>query len=1041
MWNIQTTTLCVFGLIFEIYGITEINVGVLIIDDDDSPYSIKRTGAAVDLAIAKVNSEILNSDFNLTVHKQPYGGGCTAAKAPGKAADLYYNEGIAALIGPACTSALEPVARLAGYWNIPIVTGLGDYGIFKNKTNFPTLTRMAYCQCRLRKVFGSVFSQFNWTDISIIYDRDDAHAMTIGQTLDVGLKKGGIEPHMIQYNGQSEPDYSSMLEEASRHSRVIILSAPGDAIRRLMIAAYTIGYTSGDYVFMDVELFKSEYWGDHDWKRNDTDDSIAKQAYESLLRVALMESQGVEFQTFSEEIKSRSLRDYNFDFEDEQVNFFIGSFYDGILLYGMALNETLDVGGDIRDGWNMSRRMWNRTFKGVTGEVIIDENGDRDTSYSILDMHPDTGDFHPVAHYWGDRPGYNPKQGVSIHWPNDKGPPGSQNVYKTECGFTNDSPDCQEKDPIITVFIIVITILIALLLVGTLSFMIYRKFKQEASIRDTSWIVTPDEIVYTLKGVGLSKQSLLQSTNSINTKSTNSMVVGVHQIFIPVANYRGHRCAVKTIAVKRLQLNRETLLHINRRRELQHENIARFIGATVAPPKLFVLMEFCEKGSLEDVLANTDINLDWSFKRSLIQDIVNGMFYIHTSPVKCHGKLKSSNCVVTGRFTVKITDFGLRMLYDDTSVKHLEHKEDNSALWIAPEILRGSDTRATQQGDVFSFAIILQEIITRQMPYGEVRDTLDVKDIIGQIKAANPVLRPKVDHTCPHDVKDLLQKCWLENPDERPDFKSINMMFRKSSKGTGNIMDNLLKRMEVYANNLEHIVEDRTSQLIVEKKKSEELLHQILPKAIAERLMNGLAVDPESFDNVTIYFSDIIGFTSLSSNSTPLQIVELLNDLYTVFDSILENHDVYKVETIGDAYMVVSGLPIRNGSNHAKEIASMSVSILGALLTFRIRHLPKEKLNIRIGLHSGPCVAGVVGLKMPRYCLFGDTVNTASRMETNGEALRIHISDVTKRALSAHGNEFTFESRGSLEVKGKGTMKTYWLISDQHGMQDYSSNE
>lgn len=124
----------------------------------------------------------------------------------------------------------------------------------------------------------------------------------------------------------------------------------------------------------------------------------------------------------------------------------------------------------------------------------------------------------------------------------------------------------------------------------------------------------------------------------------------------------------------------------------------------------------------------------------------------------------------------------------------------------------------------------------------------------------------------------------------------------------------------------------------------------------------------------------------------------------------------FQVETIGDAYMVVSGLPERNGNKHAGEIARMSLALLHQVRKFKIRHRQDEPLRLRIGIHTGPCVAGVVGLKMPRYCLFGDTVNTASRMESNGQPLRIHVSPVTKAVLDTFGT-FDLECRGEVEMK------------------------
>ncbi|GFT76685.1 atrial natriuretic peptide receptor 1 [Nephila pilipes] len=307
-------------------------------------------------------------------------------------------------------------------------------------------------------------------------------------------------------------------------------------------------------------------------------------------------------------------------------------------------------------------------------------------------------------------------------------------------------------------------------------------------------------------------------------------------------------------------------------------------------------------------------------------------------------------------------------------------------------------------------------------------------EIVDNVKNSqkNP-FRPHLEKdACDEEVIHMIKKCWTEDPTERPDFQALKSIIRRLNKDndSGNILDNLLSRMEQYANNLEALVEERTADYLEEKRKAEDLLYQLLPKSVASQLIRGESVTAEAFDSVTIYFSDIVGFTEMSAESTPMEVVDLLNDLYTCFDSIIENFDVYKVETIGDAYMVVSGLPVRNSNLHAREIARMSLALLNTVKSFTIRHRPHEKLKLRIGLHTGPCAAGVVGLKMPRYCLFGDTVNTASRMESTGSPLRIHLSTKTKEVLETF-KTFLLECRGDIEIKGKGKMTTYWLIGEQ----------
>ncbi|XP_029457580.1 guanylate cyclase soluble subunit beta-2-like isoform X1 [Rhinatrema bivittatum] len=178
--------------------------------------------------------------------------------------------------------------------------------------------------------------------------------------------------------------------------------------------------------------------------------------------------------------------------------------------------------------------------------------------------------------------------------------------------------------------------------------------------------------------------------------------------------------------------------------------------------------------------------------------------------------------------------------------------------------------------------------------------------------------------------------------------------------------------------------------LEIEKKKTETLLYAMLPKHVANQLKEGKKVEAGEFKICTILFSDVVTFTNICSACEPIQIVNMLNSMYSKFDHLTSVHEVYKVETIGDAYMVVGGVPVPVAS-HAERVANFA---LGMRLAARevMNPITGDAIQIRVGMHTGPVLAGVVGDKMPRYCLFGDTVNTASRMESHGVPDKIHLS-------------------------------------------------
>ncbi|MCS7031076.1 MAG: response regulator [Gloeomargarita sp. SKYG116] len=212
--------------------------------------------------------------------------------------------------------------------------------------------------------------------------------------------------------------------------------------------------------------------------------------------------------------------------------------------------------------------------------------------------------------------------------------------------------------------------------------------------------------------------------------------------------------------------------------------------------------------------------------------------------------------------------------------------------------------------------------------------------------------------------------------------------------------------------------------LRLEQEKSERLLLNILPKPVAERLKQGQQVIADDFAAVTVLFADIVDFTSLAARMPAQEVVALLNAIFSRFDQLAERHGLEKIKTIGDAYMVVGGLPTPR-PDHARAVAAFALDVMRMMTT---PEPTKQLPQVRIGMHTGPVVAGVIGTKKFIYDLWGDTVNTASRMQMVGQPNTIQVSEATYHLLK---EEFVLQERGLIPVKGKGEMRVYYLLGQR----------
>uniref|UniRef100_A0A182P9Q0 Guanylate cyclase n=1 Tax=Anopheles epiroticus TaxID=199890 RepID=A0A182P9Q0_9DIPT len=985
------------------------------------------------------------------------------------------DNGIVVFIGPDETCTSE--ALVASAWNLPMISyKCADIAV-SDKTVYSSFARTLPPATKVSKSVAALLLANNWHCFSIVASKHPAWSMEIAHAIEVKSNSTftgvGVVDKVLQaglnnlsvnhfrfysdYIPSKIYELQEIVDNTYHNTRVYVFV--GDHIEMVDFVRCLQNrklLSTGDYIVISIDdeiydpnmkrniyqgssvkqIFTPLYQPNHksmcafiapteysdfyqkyignskdkhqqNRKRyNYKDQERLQEAFQSVLRISPLFPMNPKYRKLCHQIKLYSRKDpfrvplpYNRNiFDAIQVPIYGAYLYDALIIYARAATEILRDGGDISDGRLIMRHIFNRSYHSIQGfDVYIDVNGDAEGNFSVIALQKDdkvNNSLHmsmqPVAMFvYGAR---NATTGTTLpefRYLNPNRPimwlKGRPPLAEPICGFYNEKCRPKAKD-----WRYITGALVVILFMAIFTIILFKHYRYEQTLACLLWKVDMKDVI------------LITSPDALYNNELRK-------------NLYLHKRSV--------DITRNIRKELKQMREIRHENLITFVGASIDHGTVSILTSYCARGSLVDVLSNEDLKLDHMFVSSLVSDIVKGLIYLHDSDVGSHGNLRSSKILIDSRWVAQIADFGLHEFKSCQEEPSKFEKELRRSLWKAPEILRDPNcpSKGTQKGDVYSFGIVLYEIIGRKGPWGDVN--MSWQDIVARVMSPEEygIFRPSLRGIdAPEYVIQLLHSCWEEDPEDRPDIRLVRVKLKPMQAGLKpNIFDNMLAIMEKYAYNLEGIVQERTNQLSEEKKKTESLLLRMLPKSVAESLKRGERVEAECFDCVTIFFSDLVGFTELCAQSTPFEVVEMLNDLYTCCDFIISSYDVYKVETIGDAYMVVSGLPLRNGDRHAGEFIQM-----------------------RIGIHSGQCVAGVVGLKMPRYCLFGDTVNTASRMESNGEALKIHISSVTHGLLKKLGG-YKCEERGIIKVKGKGEMRTYWLLGedDQKRMDRFGSND
>ncbi|CAL4076247.1 unnamed protein product, partial [Meganyctiphanes norvegica] len=463
------------------------------------------------------------------------------------------------------------------------------------------------------------------------------------------------------------------------------------------------------------------------------------QAFRAVLKITPTYPTDAQYKYFENRVKRRiTQKPFCLPYHKElfphiEVPIHAAHLYDAVMIYAMALNETLnDKTKDPRNGTHIISLMKQRSFPSIQGfKVYMDENGDAEGSYSLLAIKEVAGNlsgrhgvisnysWHKVGQFGFHEtpPGTLDMDNVptltlvdSIMWLGGEAPQDAP-----PCGFDGCSPDWK----------IIFSAIGAALAVVVAVLFVARHYWYEHKLACLLWKIDMKDVKIINSEM---PSAMLGNTVQVCRGSlvfgggTTSGEGGQSETpwfaYCNIGLFKGNIIAIKTVKKKSVDLTRNIRMELKQIRDVRHENLLSFIGASVDSGSVCILTTYCARGSLEDVLNNDDLSLDSMFVASLVADLIKGMIYLHDSEIISHGRLRSTNCLVDSRWVLLVSDFGLH----DFKAEQEVMVEPQKKLWWAPELLRiPHHSRGTQKGDVFSFAIILYEVMGGVGPWGQLQ--------------------------------------------------------------------------------------------------------------------------------------------------------------------------------------------------------------------------------------------------------------------------------------------------------------------------------